>query len=360
MADKLARILSLLDQFELDGLLIRQVSNFAWATDGANSYVNRGSTTGAGMLLITRQARYLLTSNIELPRFEQEEGLLAQGWQPEVNRWDQPAEALERLTRGLKLGADVPHSGARDLSRELSVARSYLDADEQERMRALGAICGDLMSVAARAVRPGMSEYQITALMSGAAEARGVRAQVLLVATDERVFRYRHPLPTGKIMDKYAMLVFCGRQHGLVCSVTRLVHFGPLPDELQRKSQAVAEVDAAMLAATRPGRQLNEVFEHTRQAYARVGFPEEWQLHHQGGPAGYDPREFLATASADVPVGVGQAYAWNPSIRGTKSEDTMLVGETRNEVLTLSPDWPTLEIKVTGETIARPAILVVE
>jgi antitoxin VapB len=205
-----------------------------------------------------------------------------------------------------------------------------------------------------------MSEYQLTALMSGAAEARGVRAQVLLVATDERIFRYRHPLPTAKAMQRYAMLVFCGRQHGLVCSVTRLVHFGPLPDELQHKSQAVAEVDASMIAATRPGRSLGEVFELTRQAYARVGYPDEWQLHHQGGPAGYEPREFLATASVDVPVGLGQAYAWNPSITGTKSEDTILVSPAGNQVLSLSPDWPAITVEVAGQSIARPAILVVE
>jgi antitoxin VapB len=51
---------------------------------------------------------------------------------------------------------------------------------------------------------------------------------------------------------------------------------------------------------------------------------------------------------------VGQVYAWNPSITGYKSEDTMLVGEKRNEVLTAIPGWP--EKVVDG--IARPSILV--
>lgn len=65
-------------------------------------------------------------------------------------------------------------------------------------------------------------------------------------------------------------------------------------------------------------------------AYAEAGFPDEWHLHHQGGPAGYEPREYVATPRSTDVVLVGQVYAWNPSITGTK---------------------------VDGQEIARPAIL---
>ena len=360
MADKLVRIYELLDRHSLDALLLRQVSNFAWATNGSASYINRGATNGAGSLLVTREAHYLLTSNIEFPRFEQEEGLLAQGWQPEINRWDQPGTALARLTAGLKLGADGPYPGAVDLSGELTILRSYLDVDEQARFKQLSATCGIAMAEAARAVRPGMNEYQIAGLLAQAVESRGVRSQVLLIATDQRIFNFRHPLPTAKQLDKYAMLVLCGRQQGLVCSLTRLVHFGPLPAELQRKADAVAQIDATMIAATRPGSTVADIFRMTQETYARVGYADEWQLHHQGGPAAYDPREFVATATVNVPVGVGQAYAWNPSITGTKSEDTILVGEQANQVMSVSPGWPTIPVEIAGETIERPAILVLE
>ena len=89
-----------------------------------------------------------------------------------------------------------------------------------------------------------------------------------------------------------------------------------------------------------------------------TGFAHEWQLHHQGGPAAYEPREFLATPDSTDVVAVGQAYAWNPSITGTKSEDTILVGEAGNEVLTTIRDWPTLKVTLAdGQTILRPAIL---
>jgi hypothetical protein len=78
------------------------------------------------------------------------------------------------------------------------------------------------------------------------------------------------------------MLVLCGRCWGLVCSITRLIHFGRLPDKLCRKAEAVARVDATFITATRPGRTLGEIFWRGMAAYAETGFPDEWRLHHQG------------------------------------------------------------------------------
>jgi antitoxin VapB len=153
------------------------------------------------------------------------------------------------------------------------------------------------------------------------------------------------------------MLVLCGRKYGLVCSATRFVHFGRLPDDLRRKAEAVARVDAAFINATRPGTSLGEIFHHATTAYAQAGFPDEWTRHHQGGPAGYEPREIVATPDSTGDVSIGQAYAWNPSIAGTKSEDTILVGENGNEILTAIPDWPTVTVSVDRQMIERPAIL---
>jgi antitoxin VapB len=218
-------------------------------------------------------------------------------------------------------------------------------------------MCAQAIDSAARAIRPGQTEYQIAALLGAEAERRGAQPVVNLIATDERVFRFRHPLPTGKELERYAMLVLCGRRWGLVCSVTRLVHFGRLPDELRRKAEAVAQVDAAFLATTRPGQTLGQVFEQAAAAYAECGFPGEWQWHHQGGPAGYEPREYLATPGSQDLVQAGQAYAWNPSIAGTKSEDTILVTDSGAEVLTAIDGWPILSVTAGDAPYARPAIL---
>jgi antitoxin VapB len=255
------------------------------------------------------------------------------------------------------LGSDSPYIGATDLSAVIGWLRANLSPEEGERFRVLGRLCAEAMNEAIRAVRPGQSEYEIAGLLAQATESRGVQPIVNLIASDERIYSFRHPLPTAKKLDRYAMLVLCGRRWGLVCSLTRFVHFGPLPKELRRKAEATAQIDATLIAATRPGKTLAQVFKEGVTAYDATGFADEWQLHHQGGPAGYEPREIVATPASPEMVASGQVYAWNPSITGVKSEDSVLIGADNNTILTEIEGWPVTELTIAGRKTKRPAIL---
>ncbi len=352
-------IMALLDKHHLDALLLQRVSSFAWATCGAAAYINTASSFGGSKLLITRDSRHVITNNIEAPRLEQEEKLRKQGWDFRVTPWFSSQDVAASLTKGLKIGSDYAAPNMIDLSSEIARLRMNLTPDEGIRFRMLGHLCSGAMDAAIQLVKPGQTEHEISGLLANESNQRGVQAIVNLIATDERVYSYRHPLPTSKKLDRYAMLVLCGRRGGLVCSITRLIHFGPLPDDLKRKAEAVAAIDATMIGATQPGKLVGEIVKAGIAAYDRVGYPDEWQLHHQGGPAGYEPREFTATPESEELVSVGQAFAWNPSITGTKSEDTILVGEHSNEVITEIEGWPMQAVEVFGQTIRRPDILVV-
>jgi Xaa-Pro aminopeptidase len=354
---KINRIHALLEKHNLDGLYLQRVSSFAWATCGAASYINTATATGEATLLITRDARYLITNNIEAPHYEKEEKLKEQGWDFQIGPWFQPSQALDKLAKGLRLGADVCMAGAEDLSGEVSELRMNLLPEEQARYREVSRLCAEAMETAVRAVRPGMNEYEIAGLLAKETYDRQVLPIVDLVATDERIFGFRHPLPFDKKMEKYAMLVLCGRKYGLVTSVTRLVHFGPLPDELKKKQESVTNIDAQVILGTRPGLTMAEMFGKIQAAYASVGYPDEYQLHHQGGPGGYEPREVIATPSATARVAAGQAYAWNPSITGIKTEDTVLITDEGYEVMTEMPNWPMVDVTVDGKTVRRPLVL---
>jgi antitoxin VapB len=354
---KLERIHKLRLQFDLDALLFRQSGNFAWAACGAASYINTADLMGNAYLLITAAGRYVITNNIEAVRLMDEEGLAGQGWEFQVTPWYEQRDVISGLTAGMKLGADTVFPGALDLSKEIAQVRSQLTNEEGVRFRKLAALCAQGMEHAIHVVHPGMTEYEIAAVLSREVESRGVQAIVNLIATDERIFSYRHPLPTSKQLQHYAMLILCGRKWGLICSLTRLIHFGKLPDEVRRKAEAVARIDAEMIAATRPNNTLGDVFRTAQSAYESAGFPDEWKLHHQGGSAGYAPREITATPASTEPILIGQAFAWNPSITGTKSEDTILVGEDKNEILTAMTDWPTIDVQIGDQIIKRPAIL---
>ncbi len=354
---KISKVEQLLADHDLDVLLVQRVTNFAWLTCGGASFVNTADDSGVASLLITPHSRYLITNNIEAPRFQREERLEEQGWDFEVTHWYQTRDVVDELIKGLSLGTDGLHPHGEDLNNEIIHLRANLLPAEQDRFRGLCGGCAQAMKAAIDSIQPGMTEYDISAILAQETHRREILPIVNLIATDQRIYSFRHPLPTAKKLDRYAMLVLCGRKNGLVASITRLVHFGPLPDEILRKSEAVAAIDATFFAATRPGQSLASIFKRAQAKYAEVGFPDEWQLHHQGGPAGYAPREAIATITSDWIVREGQAFAWNPSITGIKSEDTILVNKDGNENMTEINGWPEITVEVDRQIISRPAIL---
>ena len=355
---KLQRIEALLDKEGLEALLLRRNSSFAWLTGGVDAHINTADTQGVASLLVGKEIKALITNNIEAFRLEREIGLREQGWEFWVTPRHSPDGHIpDGNSRGFKLGTDLAFPGGGDLSGNLAEMRAELTPEEAERFRGLGSDCAEAMRVTISGIQPGMNEFEISACLSEAVESRGIQAIVNLVATDERIFQFRHPLPTSKKLDRYAMLMLCGRRSGLVCSLTRLVYFGRLPTELRRKIEAVAWVDATMIAASRPGTTMGTVLRRAQESYNARGYPEEWRNHHQGGLAGYEPREITALPDSPHPIRVGQAYAWNPSMAGVKSEDTILIADHGNEILTAMENWPILDIELDGATIRRPSIL---
>ncbi len=266
-------------------------------------------------------------------------------------------QPLGGLAKDKKVASDVPVAGAVACPEEIARLRWSLTSEEVDRYRSLGREVGEAIGAAAMAAEPGMTEYEAAGILSHQCWSRGIQPIVVLVAADDRILRYRHPIPTANPIRETLMLVICGRRQGLIVSATRMVCFGPIPEELRRKHDAVVQVDAAYLAHTIPGRRVGDVFRAGLDAYAEQGFEDEWKLHHQGGPTGYAPRDYRATAATEEKVLPNQAFAWNPSITGTKSEDTMIATPEGPEIISASQGFPTIEVRVGDLTLARPDIL---
>jgi Xaa-Pro aminopeptidase len=179
-------------------------------------------------------------------------------------------------------------------------------------------------------------------------------------AADERISKFRHPIPTEKRIENYLMVSVNARKWGLIVSLTRFVHFGTLPKELGEKYDANVFIDCTMMAHTRPGVLAREVLQKGIDAYKTRGYPEEWKLHHQGGSIGYTGRDYRVTFKTPDIIEENQAFTWNPSVTGAKSEDTILATSRGLEMITRPILYPTLSMNVEGISFIRPAILVKE
>jgi Xaa-Pro dipeptidase len=170
----------------------------------------------------------------------------------------------------------------------------------------------------------------------------GARAVVVLIAADERIARFRHPAPNGARWERTLLVALCAQRDGLVVALSRIVSAGPPDATLVERTAATGVVFGKLLDGTRPGITGRELFEIAARAYGEVGFSGEETRHHQGGAIGYRSREWVAHPSSREVVQARQAFAWNPSITGSKVEDTALVSGDSLELITTSPGWPTL------------------
>jgi Xaa-Pro aminopeptidase len=340
------------------GVLIRRNENIAWVTGGAVELrVLTPAETGVASILVTAEGeRYYFTTDNEAPRLHDEE-FGALDFERILFLWhaDDTLEAAKKLARG-PLASDTPQPGT--TAANLFPLRQSLSETEIARYKWLGAQTAAATVESLQAVEPGMSEYDLEAMTAANLFKRGIQPSVYLYAADERIFKYKHAVARGAHLKHYGMLNLCARKFGLAVSITRFVHFGKLSEELAKRFHSAAQVNAALLDASRVGATSAQLFKVAQDAYAAEGFPGEERFHHQGGPTGYWEREWVATPSGAETVVNNQAFAWNPSIRGGKAEDTVLLRDGKIEWLTSTPELPVIQATVNGKVYPAAGVLV--
>jgi Xaa-Pro aminopeptidase len=351
----------------LGGVLITAQHNFSWLTAGGRNGIDTSREPGAGALFIRRDGkRFVLASRIEMERLFNEE-LTGAEFEPVEFGWEEEKASSTFLTD--RAGA-LLNEGSAALASDLSLARNVrtlegaiarcryvLTPAEIERYRQLGRDAGQAIGQLMRRLTPGETEREIARRASDALAAHNIHTVVNLVAADERIEKYRHPVPTDKRWERVVMVVVCARRCGLIASLSRIVSAGPLAPELKRRTEATAHVFARLLSQTREGVTGAELYDMASREYARQGFGGEERLHHQGGAAGYRTRDWVAHPLSEERVQLQQAFAWNPSITGTKVEETALLSDDGIEALTRTSDWPQVSVQLEGREYLSPDVL---
>lgn len=327
----------------MEGVVLTSGGVLSWYLAGARVHV---SLAGDPVLavVVTPECDTVVIGSSEVDRLCLEE--LPPDVAIRALPWDVTAgQAIARDSRPLLWESDIG-----DL---LRAERAALHPVERERF----AVLSREVAAATTRVLAGSgrhdTERAIAARLGQALVGIGADPLVTLVAGRERL-GFRHPLPTLGELGTLAMVVVCARRHGLITNLSRWVGEGRADPQEDDARARILDVEADFFDATRPGVVLGDAFATAVSGYARRGFAaDEWRNHHQGGPAGYFGRDPRATLHSTDTIRAGQAFAWNPSARLAKVEDTVIIDVGGPSVLTDDPAWPTTQVR--GR--ARPDVL---
>lgn len=340
-AGKINSLRTLIAERELDALILRRNPNLAWVISG-RAHVPTTIDAACFDLVITDDSVFAVTNAIEAPRLAAEE--FPQSLNIKVVQW------WEGRSHGLpddwKVGSDQGGAGLVDLGAEIEILRASLDAYDQERLKDISRRAALALGEAMKVADSNDREIDVAARITEALWRHNLEISFLGVAGEDRVFKFRHPLPTQSEIGSRASASICAKEKGLIASVTRIVTFGEVTPTQEAEYAALLEVEADLLDATIIGNPFSSVIDVATRSYGAHGFDsDEWHHHHQGGPTGFMPRDWPATQSSTRLIQANQPIAWNPTGKGWKVEETLLTSPSGNLLLTGDSLWPSRSVR---------------
>ena len=333
----------------LDAFVLRRNPNLAWAIAG-RAHVPTTIDMACFDLIITQDSAIAVSNVVEAPRLIAEE--LPSEVTVQVVKWSEGRDPL--LPTGSKVGSDQPGSDRVDLGAEIEIIRASLIESDLARFKEICVDAAVALGNAMKQVESTDREIDVAGLISHSLWQADLEIAFLGIAGQDRVHRFRHPLPTTAVVGNRVSASICAKRKGLIASVTRIVTFGEVTDQMVSDYTSIFRVEAALLNATIVGKPFSDPINAAIAAYPTNGFDaDEWSKHHQGGPTGYLPRDWPANQASTPLIAHNQPIAWNPTGKGWKAEDTVVATTSGAQILTNDHDWPTHELN--GR--ARPLFL---
>ncbi len=324
----------------LDALVLRRNPNLAWAIAG-RAHVPTTIDAACFDLIITQDSATAITNVVEAPR------LIAEELPSEVTvktiKWSEGRDS--QLPTGSKVGSDQPGGDRIDLGTEVEIMRASLIESDVARFKEICVDAAVALGNAMKQVESSDREIDVAGLITHSLWQADLEIAFLGVAGADRVHKFRHPLPTDAVVGNRVSASICAKRKGLIASVTRIITFGELTNQMVSDYTSIYKVEAALLDATVVGAPFSDPINAAIAAYPANGFDgDEWTKHHQGGSTGFLPRDWPANQSSARLIAPNQPIAWNPTGKGWKAEDTIVATDSGIRILSVDPDWPSFEV----------------
>ena len=356
---KLKRITDFFEKTGYEAMVIGRQDNFSWLTNGGDNSLIITSDYGCALLVITKGQSYLVAAKMDGQRIIDEE-IAGFDIEPVIIKWYEPGLSVKvaEIIKGKRTISDISVDGA-----DVNVAEIYdlhypLTDIEISSLKENCKKSEEIFVNVLESVKPGVSEIDIKASLEYEYSKANMICDVILIGADDRISKYRHPIPTYRKINKLAMIHTAVKNKGLHAIITRMVYFGDkLPEDIARKFDVLCQIESASISMCSAGQKFSNILATQKQIYKNNGFGKEWEEHFIGGVTGYmiaDPGRCLNT---DLRVVNRQAYNWFVTITGTKVEETTINIGDRREILTSTGLWPTKKYTFNGQNFKLPQIL---
>lgn len=351
------RIWQALDAQGYDSIIITRRDQYAWITGGVDAVSSRVSPTSPVFLVMTPSRRYAVGYTMDLP-YAMDAGLDALNYEPVPLAAFGPAPDETALSLGSgRIAADADLPGTTNEYDLLVSLHEPLTPAEMTRYREMAVDGAEILNNIAHWVQPGMTERQVLAYMWRLYLERGFEGHYMFAGADERIKKYRHPVPGDALIKDAILIAPAVVRSGLLLACSRLIYFKEPSADIRRRFQAVATMQAAMVTGLRPGAPLIGLRNTFMSLFEELGFAEERTNHFHGGPIGYW-NSYAERMRGDELVKSQTAYTFYFTVAGVKSEELILVDEQGATIVSADPEWPLLSIAYGDQVVGIPDILV--
>ena len=352
------RILEYLGMNKYDGAVIGRRDNFAWFTSGGENKVLNFSDFGFSYLLITKNKIQLVSQIMDGQRVIDEE---LNGLEIEYVplKWfeDSKEDTILKLTSGKNILSDIPLPECKYSPDEFYSLHYPLTPLEIERLRWLGSKSEKIIRNVSDNISSGMREVEIAGMLLGEYGKSGIECEVLMIGSDERISKYRHPLPSDKKINKFVLVHPAVKKWGLHANVTRLVSLEKLNPEIQKRFDAACRIAGEVILSCKQGTKFIDILEKQKNLYETLGYKDEWDKHYHGGISGYLLADATVGMNPDLSVTNNQAYDWFITITGVKVEELSINVNNNIEVPSIDGAWPVKKYEINGQILELPQIL---
>jgi len=345
MSRRLRSLRKIMEAAKLDGMLVSSVPNITYLS---------AFTGDDSLALVTMESRQIITDFRYVEQVEQE----CRGWtvvRRDKDLWGAVAAAVKKC-RVKRLGFESAHLSHRNhgnlaaaadrvrlvpLESEVENLREVKDAEE---VKAIEAALGTQQAAFAEIkewVKPGMTEKEVARELDYRMRCHGAEGSAFetIVAAGERG-SLPHAHATERVIRKGdALLIDWGARRFFYNSdLTRVLHFGTVGRDFEKRYEIVRQAQERSLAVIRPGATFSEVDGAARGFIREKGYGEQFG-HSLGHGVGLETHERPTVRGGnEEKLRPGMVFTVEPGIYipgwgGVRIEDMVLVTDRGVRVL---------------------------